>query len=46
MDEKLGRADGRSRSNCCWRRRRNLSGAPDEDAQDELKAMGKQLAAI
>jgi flavodoxin len=27
MDEKLGRADGRSRSNCCWRRRRNLSGS-------------------
>ena len=26
-DEKLGRADGRSRSNCCWRRRRNLSGS-------------------
>ncbi len=27
MDEKLGRADGRSRSNSCWRRRRNLSGS-------------------
>ena len=24
---KADRADGRSRSNCCWRRRRNLSGS-------------------
>ena len=47
MDEKLGRADGRSRSKLLFGGEDAIcQEAPDEDAQDELKAMGKQLAAI
>ena len=44
---KLGRADGKEQEQLLLAEKTQIcQEAPDEDAQDELKAMGKQLAAI